>query len=86
MSDRKKIFDAMREMRDAAWRSGRTPRRWEINGAGLDELMMDERLTGRDINAGLVGQPFLGAPIAMMPTPGNGPMVELIVDELPPQR
>jgi len=81
-----KIFDAMVEMKDVALRDNRSPRRWEINDAGVSSLMMDGRLEHLDLGAGLVGKPFLGIPIAMMPAgpkrASSDPKVDLIVDEI----
>ncbi|BBC99135.1 hypothetical protein [Sphingobium sp. YG1] len=81
-----KIFDAMVEMKDVALRENRSPQRWEINDAGVSSLMIDGRLEHLDLVTGLVGKPFLGIPIAMMP-PGtkrasSDPKVDLIVDEI----
>ena len=85
----KKIFDAMVEMRSAALRNGRTPRRWEINHAGLSSLAMDERIFCRDLAGAMLGTPFMAIPITLMPCgeklQSDDPKVDLIVDEKSPR-
>ncbi|MEV4934381.1 hypothetical protein [Sphingobium sp. LSP13-1-1.1] len=85
MSGDLKIYDAMIEMRAGAIRGGRTPRRWEINYAGLAALSHDFRVYSRTDFDNLLGSTFLGIPMTAMPRgaklTSDDPKVDLIVDE-----
>jgi hypothetical protein len=84
------IFDAMLEMREIALADGRTPRRWEINPAGIDALISDSRMPQHDMRRDLLGKPFLGIPLTNMPAGPRqrsaDPKVDLIVDEITRRR
>jgi hypothetical protein len=84
MSGPASILDAMQEMRRIALRDGRSPRRWEINEAGLISILAGSVIDHQGGMYGLLGKPFFGVPLALMPEGpkrrSNDPKVDLIVD------
>lgn len=71
-------FEALCEMRTAAMKAYRTPRRWEANEAFVDALRQEFVLNDPFKS---VPEQWFGIPFVVVPSDSDDPRCDLIVDE-----